>query len=52
MNQLGRTGILYVFLELGLQGAQWQIHSENLAADDELEEQGELGGAVISHQEV
>lgn len=32
MNQLRRTRILYVLLQFGLQGVQWQIHSENVTA--------------------
>lgn len=30
MNQLRRTRILYVLLQFGLRGVQWQIHSENV----------------------
>ncbi len=30
MKQLRRTWVLYVFLQFGLQGAQWQIHSEKV----------------------
>ena len=53
MNQLRRTWILYVLLQFGLQGAQWQIHSEKeLKREKNWWTKVERLGAVISHQEV
>lgn len=51
MNQLRCTWILYVFLQFGLQGVQWQT-THKWESDGQLMNRREVRPCEISHQEV